>query len=48
MVKTHSATVKVIKDGRVTIPRQIREVEGINEGDFLKITIEKIQKPANS
>ncbi len=44
MAKTHSATVKVIKDGRVTIPQEIREVEGINEGDFIKITIEKIER----
>ena len=44
MKKIHSATVKVIKDGRVTIPQEIREVEGINEGDFIKITIEKIEK----
>jgi bifunctional DNA-binding transcriptional regulator/antitoxin component of YhaV-PrlF toxin-antitoxin module len=44
MAKTHSATVKVIKDGRVTIPQEIREVEGIAEGDFIKITIEKIER----
>jgi bifunctional DNA-binding transcriptional regulator/antitoxin component of YhaV-PrlF toxin-antitoxin module len=44
MAKTYSATVKVIKDGRVTIPGQIREVEGIVEGDFIKITIEKIER----
>jgi len=44
MAKTHSATVKVIKDGRVTIPQEIREVEGINEGDFIRITIEKIER----
>lgn len=44
MVMIHSATVKVIKDGRITIPSDIRELEGIKEGDFLKITIEKIEK----
>lgn len=44
MAKTHSATVKVIKDGRVTIPQEIREVEGIKEGDFVRITIERIEK----
>ena len=44
MVIIHSATVKVIKDGRITIPSDIRELEGIKEGDFLKITIEKIEK----
>jgi AbrB family looped-hinge helix DNA binding protein len=42
MSEIHSATVKVIKDGRVTIPQEIREIENIREGDFLKITIEKV------
>lgn len=46
MVKTHQATVKVIRDGRITIPQEIREVEDIKEGDFIKITIEKITKHA--
>jgi AbrB family looped-hinge helix DNA binding protein len=45
MAELHSATVKVIKDGRITIPQEIRELEGIAEGDFLKITIEKIDRP---
>jgi len=40
----HSTTVKVIKDGRITIPSDIREVENIKEGDYVKITIEKIEK----
>lgn len=40
----HSATVKVIKDGRITIPSDIRELEGLKEGDYLKITIEKIER----
>jgi len=43
----HSATVRMIADGRITIPREIREVEGIKQGDFIKITVEKVQKPAN-
>lgn len=43
----HSATVKVIKDGRITIPSDIRELEGIKEGDYLKITIERIEKKKN-
>jgi len=44
----HSATVKVIKDGRITIPSDIRELEEISEGDYLKITIEKIGRKKNS
>jgi AbrB family looped-hinge helix DNA binding protein len=44
LAKTHTATVKVIKDGRVTIPQEIREVGDIKEGDFVRITIEKIER----
>jgi len=44
MVQIHTATVRVIKDGRVTIPQEVRNFEGINEGDYLRITIEKIEK----
>ncbi len=43
----HSATVKVMKEGRITIPSDIRELEGIKDGDYLKITIEKIEKKKN-
>lgn len=44
MSQVHAATVKVIKNGRITIPQEIRELEEIGEGDYLKITIEKIDK----
>lgn len=44
MIMIHNATVKVIKDGRITIPSDIRELEDIKEGDYVKITIEKIEK----
>jgi len=44
MGEIHSATVKVIKDGRITIPQEIREIEQIKEGDYLKITIEKLAR----
>jgi AbrB family looped-hinge helix DNA binding protein len=44
MAQIHSATVKVIKGGRVTIPQEIREVEDIEEGDYIKITIEKVER----
>jgi AbrB family looped-hinge helix DNA binding protein len=44
MAEVHSATVKVIKGGRVTIPQEVRELEDIKEGDYLKITIEKIER----
>lgn len=44
MVIIHYATVRVIKAGRITIPQEIRKLEGIKEGDYLKIKIEKIEK----
>jgi AbrB family looped-hinge helix DNA binding protein len=44
MVLVHTATVKVIKDGRITVPQEIRDLEDIKEGDYLKITIEKIER----
>lgn len=43
----HYATVKVMKEGRITIPSDIRELEGIKDGDYLKITIEKVEKKRN-
>jgi AbrB family looped-hinge helix DNA binding protein len=48
MAELHNATVKVIKDGRITIPQEIRELENIKEGDYLKVTIEKILRSARS
>lgn len=42
--RIHVATVRVIKNGRITIPQEIRDLEDINEGDYLKITIEKIER----
>lgn len=44
MPRKHSATLKIIKDGRVTIPSGIRELESIEEGDYVRITIEKIEQ----
>ncbi len=41
----HSATVKVIKkDRRITKPSDIRSLETIGEGEYVKITIEKIDR----
>ncbi len=42
MTRKHFATVKVMKSGRITIPSDIRELEDINEGSYLRISIEKI------
>ena len=42
-MSTHGATVQVIEGGRITIPSEVRKVENIEEGDFIKITITPIK-----
>lgn len=44
MTQIHSATLKVIQGGRITIPTEVRELENIQEGDFVRITIEKVER----
>ena len=43
MARKHFATIKVMKCGRITIPSDIRDVEGIEEGNYVQISIEKIE-----
>jgi len=47
MVKKRSAIVKVMEGGRVTIPSKIRDIENIEEGDYLEISITKIEQSEN-
>lgn len=47
MVKKRSAIVKVMEGGRVTIPSEIRDIENIEEGDYLEISITKIEQSEN-
>lgn len=44
MGKIRSAVVKVMKGGRITIPQEIRDLENIEENDYLTITVEKEEK----
>jgi len=44
MAQIHSATLKVIQGGRITIPTEVRELENIQEGDFVRVTIEKVER----
>ena len=44
MARKYHATVKVMGGGRITIPSEIREVENIREGNYLEISIEKIEQ----
>lgn len=44
MAEIHSATLKVIQGGRITIPTEIRELENLQEGDYVKVTIEKVER----
>lgn len=37
-------TQRVISGGRITIPEFIRETIEINEGDIVKVEIEKVNK----
>ncbi len=43
MARKHNATLKVMEGGRITIPSEIRELENIRVGSFVKVTIEKIE-----
>lgn len=44
MTRKHFATVKVMKHGRITIPSGIRDLEGIGQGNYVQISIEKIEQ----
>lgn len=44
MARKHNTTAKVMGGGRITIPSEIRELENIKDGSFVKISIEKIEE----
>jgi len=44
MARKHFATIRVMKHGRITIPSDIRELEGIGQGNYVQISIEKIEE----
>jgi len=35
---------KVISEGRVTIPKRIRELLGIREGDYIKLELIEVKR----
>lgn len=39
-----STVVKVRRNGVVTIPDNIRDVLHINEGDYVRLVVEKVEK----
>ncbi len=43
MSKVRSFTVYVRKEGRITIPKEIRDAEKIEEGDLVECTIKPIK-----
>ncbi len=45
MVKTHSAVVQIVGQGKITVPIEIREFENLKKGDFLFVTFEKMEQP---
>lgn len=44
MARKHFATIRVMKHGRLTIPSDIRDLEGIGQGSYVQISIEKIEQ----
>ena len=42
-MKSEAFIATVIADGRVTIPEPVRKVLGLNEGDLVKVTVEKTE-----
>ena len=42
MPDEHKATLKVILGSRITIPKSIRDLQGIQVGDYVEITIKKV------
>jgi len=38
---------RVVSDGRVTIPEQIRKLLGLKEGDFVSCDIETVNSPSS-
>ena len=45
-VKSEAFIAQVIADGRVTIPETVRKFLGLNEGDLVKVTVEKTEVSA--
>ncbi len=44
MARKHFATIKVMLNGRLTIPSDIRELEHIRRGNYVRVSIEKIEE----
>jgi len=38
----YNAILKIISDGRITIPQTIRETMGLKHGDVVAVTIQKL------
>jgi len=38
---------RIVSDGRVTIPEQIRKLLGLKEGDFVSCDIETVNSPSS-
>jgi len=43
-MKPYTAVVKIFSGGKVTIPKQIREVMRLQDGDTIEITISRVPK----
>jgi AbrB family looped-hinge helix DNA binding protein len=47
-VKSQCFISKVIADGRLTIPKELREKKGIEEGDFVEVQLIRKIGPTNT
>lgn len=36
--------VRVVRDGKVTIPSRIRDLLNIGEGDYVRLALEKVER----
>jgi AbrB family looped-hinge helix DNA binding protein len=43
-MKTHTALVKIFSGGKVTLPKEIRDVMGLKDGDTVQITIARLEE----
>lgn len=39
---------RVYEDGKITIPKDIRDLNGINAGDYVRVEVEVVKKVAES
>ena len=41
-MRTYTALVKIFANGKITIPKEVREVLGLEDGEIIEVTVSKI------